>query len=170
MSENRALQRAHVLANHILQSTPPSSNLSLTREICLQYSPPELNESYGFDVKEMRKLLDGHNVADRDWIYGLMMQSNLFNRKERGGKIFVSPDYNQTMEQQREITMKRIWYLLENGVFKGWLTETGPEAELRKLALLEVCGIYDHSVSIKVGVHFFLWYVQIYYFIIDIYV
>lgn len=157
MSDNRALRRAHVLANHILQSNPPSSNPSLSRELCLQYSPPELNESYGFDVKEMRKLLDGHNVVDRDWIYGLMMQSNLFNRKERGGKIFVSPDYNQTMEQQREITMKRIWYLLENGVFKGWLTETGPEAELRKLALLEVCGIYDHSVSIKVGVHFFLW-------------
>lgn len=162
MSENRALQRANILANHILRSPPLPSSLSLAREVCLQYSPPELNESYGFDVKEMRRLLDGHNTEDRDWLYGLMMQSNLFNRKERGGKIFVSPDYNQTMEQQREITMKRIWYLLEKGVYRGWLTGSGPEAELKKLALLEVCGIYDHSLSIKLGVHFFLWYVSIY--------
>ncbi|XP_056861480.1 acyl-coenzyme A oxidase 3, peroxisomal isoform X2 [Raphanus sativus] len=159
MSENRALQRAHILANHILRSPPPlPSNLSLAREVCLQYSPPELSESFGgFDAKEMRRLLDGHNTEDRDWLYGLMMQSNLFNRKERGGKLFVSPDYNQTMEQQREITMRRIWYLLEKGVYRGWLTDSGPEAELRKLALLEVCGIYDHSLSIKLGVHFFLW-------------
>lgn len=123
----------------------------------MQYSPPELNEGYGFDVKEMRKLLDGHNVEDRDWLYGLMIQSNLFNRRERGGKIFVSPDYNQTMEQQREMTMRRIWYLLEKGVFQGWLTKTGPEAELKKFSLLEVCGIFDHSLAIKIGVHFFLW-------------
>ncbi|KAF3607300.1 hypothetical protein DY000_02044567 [Brassica cretica] len=157
MSENRALQRANILASHILRSPPLPSSVSLAREVCLQYSPPELNESYGFDVKDMRGLLDGHNTEDRDWLYGLMMQSNLFNRKERGGKIFVSPDYNQTMEQQREITMKRIWYLLEKGVYRGWLTDSGPEAELKKLALLEVCGIYDHSLSIKLGVHFFLW-------------
>lgn len=71
--------------------------------------------------------------------------------------MFVSPDYNQTMEQQREMTMKRIEYLLDRGVFKGWLTEKGVEAELRKFALLEVTGIYDHSLSVKLGVHFFLW-------------
>ncbi|KAG2324076.1 hypothetical protein Bca52824_006804, partial [Brassica carinata] len=143
MSENRALQRAHVLANHILQSPPQPSNISLTREVCLQYTPPELNESYGFQVKEMRKLLDGHNLEDRDWLYGIM--------------VFVSPDYNETMKQQREISMKRILYLLEKGVFKGWLTETSPEAELKKFALYEVCGMYDYSLSAKLGVHFLLW-------------
>ncbi|CAN6883782.1 unnamed protein product, partial [Brassica oleracea] len=138
------------LANHILQSPPPPSNISLTREVCLQYTPPEVNESYGFDVKEMRKLLDGHNLEDRDWLYELITQSDLFNRKIRGGgKVFVSPDYNETMEQQREISMKRILYLLEKGVFKGWLTETSPEAELKKFALYEVCGMYDYSLSAK---------------------
>lgn len=69
----------------------------------------------------------------------------------------MAPDYNQTMEQQREMTMKRISYLLERGVFEGWLTAKGAEAELRKLALLEVTGIFDHSLAIKIGVHFFLW-------------
>ncbi|KAJ0244948.1 Acyl-CoA oxidase/dehydrogenase [Hirschfeldia incana] len=158
MSENHALWRAHVLARHILSSPPPPSNISLTREVCLQYTPPELNESYGFDVEEMRKLLDGHNLEDRDWLYGIIIQSNLFNRKIRGGgKVFVSPDYNETMDQQREINMKRILYLLEKGVFQGWLTETSPEAELKKFALYEVCGIYDYSLAAKLGVQFFLW-------------
>lgn len=103
--------------------------------------------------------MDGHNFVEKDWLFGLMLQSNLFNPIERGGKVFVSPDYNQSKEQQREITMKRIGYLLEHGVFKKWLTGKGHEDELRKLGLLDCLGIYDHSLAIKVGVHFFLWYV-----------
>lgn len=61
------------------------------------------------------------------------------------------------MEQQREMTMKRISYLLDKGVFQGWLTDRNPDSELRKFALLEAIGMYDHSLSIKLGVHFFLW-------------
>jgi acyl-CoA oxidase len=53
--------------------------------------------------------------------------------------------------------MRRIGYLARLGVFRGWLTEPGPGAELRKLALLECLGVYDHSLAIKIGVHFFLW-------------
>ena len=62
------------------------------------------------------------------------------------------------MEVQREATMRRIAHLAQRGVFRGWLTEPGAEAELRKLALLECLGVYDHSLAIKIGVHFFLWY------------
>lgn len=101
--------------------------------------------------------MDGHNIEDRDWLFGLMMQSKAFNPRESGGKTFVLPDYNQSMEQQREITMERIGFLLDHGVFQGWLTGKGPESELRKIALLDVLGIFDHSLAIKVGVHFFLW-------------
>lgn len=96
-------------------------------------------------------------MEDRDWLFNLMMQSNLFNPKIRGGKVFVVPDYNQSMEQQREITMKRIEYLTRHGVFEGWLTGKSFESEMRKLALLEVIEIFDHSLAIKIGVHFFLW-------------
>lgn len=53
--------------------------------------------------------------------------------------------------------MKRIAYLLDRGVFRGWLTGNGPEQELRNLAMQEVIAMYDHSLSIKIGVHFFLW-------------
>ncbi|KAE8662196.1 Acyl-coenzyme A oxidase 3, peroxisomal [Hibiscus syriacus] len=85
------------------------------------------------------------------------MQSRLFNRRERGGKVFVSPDYNRSMEQQREMTWKRIEYLLERGVFKGWMAGEGEDVEMKMFACSEVLGIFDHSISIKLGVHFVLW-------------
>lgn len=56
-----------------------------------------------------------------------------------------------------EITMRRIEYLRDCGVFKGWLTGEGEEAEMRKMALNEVLAIYDHSLAIKLGAHFILW-------------
>ncbi|KAH7577005.1 hypothetical protein JRO89_XS01G0190200 [Xanthoceras sorbifolium] len=151
---DRALERTKILSNHLVQS---SSRQILSTNACLSYSPPELAEAFDFDIKEMRKLLDGHNLQERDWLFNLMMQSRLFNPKKCGEKVFVAPDFNQTKEQQREITMKRISYLLERGVFEGWLTEKGSQVELRKFALQEVTAIFDHSLAIKIGVHFFLW-------------
>ena len=99
-----------------------------------------------------------HNIEDRDWLFGLMRQAKMFNPVDRGGRVFVAPDYNQSMEQQREMTMKRIGYLLERGVFDQWLTGKGLESEMKKFALHEVIGMFDHSLAIKIGVHFFLWY------------
>ncbi|KAB2612558.1 acyl-coenzyme A oxidase 3 [Pyrus ussuriensis x Pyrus communis] len=51
------------------------------------------------------------------------------------------------------MTMKRIAYLLDRGVFKDWLTDKGVDAELRKFALFEVIVIYDHSFAVKLGAH-----------------
>ncbi|XP_034701514.1 acyl-coenzyme A oxidase 3, peroxisomal-like [Vitis riparia] len=131
---------------------------SLSPSPCLQYSPPELaSPPSDFNLSDMRKLMDGHNLQDRDWLFGLMIQSKLFNPRFSGGRVFVSPDYNQSMEQQREMTMKRIHYLLDCGVFQEWLTGRGPEVEMRKFALHEVIGMYDHSLAVKLGVHYFLW-------------
>uniref|UniRef100_A0A5B7BDQ3 Acyl-coenzyme A oxidase n=1 Tax=Davidia involucrata TaxID=16924 RepID=A0A5B7BDQ3_DAVIN len=155
-SIDRVSFRTQVLARHLHQPNL-SSTPSLEPSVCLQYSPPELSERFEFDTKLMRKLLDGHNLEDRDWLFGLIMQSKLFCPRERGGRVFVSPDYNQSMEQQREMTMKRIGYLLDRGVFDGWLTAKGLEAEMRKFAFFEVIGLYDHSLAVKLGVHFFLW-------------
>lgn len=156
---DRAYQRTKILTDHLLQSSPssPAQIPFLSSNACLSYSPPELSENFAFDIKEMRKLIDGHHVEERDWLFGLMRQSKLFNPQVRGGKVFVSPDYNQPMELQREATMKRIEYLLERGVFKGWLTETGEEIEMSKFAVFEVLSIFDHSIATKLGVHVFLW-------------
>ncbi|KAB1216524.1 Acyl-coenzyme A oxidase 3, peroxisomal [Morella rubra] len=154
---DQVTRRTQVLRNHLLCRTTPDPSLGpFAPNHCLNYSPPDLVEPSSFNPTDMRLLLDGHNVADRDWLFGLMTQSRLFNPQQRGAKVFVSPDYNQSMEQQREATMKRVFYLLEKGVYQGWLTETGPEAQFRRFALNEVIGIYDHSLAIKLGVHFFL--------------
>ncbi|EPS62711.1 hypothetical protein M569_12075, partial [Genlisea aurea] len=155
----KLISRARVLSRHLQDHAIPGVSDGIRPSPCLSFVPAEVSEKQppSFDVESMRKLMDGHNVDDRVWLFNLLVQSDLFNGKLRGGKVFVVPDYNQTMEQQREITMERIRYLLDHGVFKGWLTEKGAESELRKLALLEVLGIFDHSLAIKLGVHFFLW-------------
>ncbi|KAE8076002.1 hypothetical protein FH972_014679 [Carpinus fangiana] len=157
--EDQVARRAQVLRNHLLHlaSPIPPARTTLSPNHCLSYSPPDLNEPFSFNPTDMRGLLDSHHLADRDWLFGLMTQSRLFNPLQRGAKVFVSPDYNQSMEQQREATMRRIEYLQDKGVYQGWLTETGPEAELRRFAFYEVIGIYDHSLAVKLGVHFFLW-------------
>ncbi|KAL1555635.1 Acyl-coenzyme A oxidase 3, peroxisomal [Salvia divinorum] len=147
--------RTQILTRHLQNRAPAASGGAVSRAPCLSYAPPEATAS--FDVSSMRKLMDGHNLGERDWLFNLMLQSKLFNPKLRGGRVFVAPDYNQSMEQQREMTMKRIQYLLDRGVFEGWMTGKGIEAEMRKLALLEVITIFDHSLAIKIGVHFFLW-------------
>ncbi|OIW08339.1 hypothetical protein TanjilG_03015 [Lupinus angustifolius] len=156
MDHHRVSRRTKIITDH-LHPSPSTTNSTLSLTTCLNYSPPELSNPFVFNVREMRTLMDGHNLEDRDWIFNLIIQSDLFNRREQGGRVFVSPDFNQTMEQQREITMKRIEYLKDHGVFKGWLTDDGPEADLRKMALHEVIGMYDHSLGIKIGVHIFLW-------------
>nr|KJB50145.1 hypothetical protein B456_008G155500 [Gossypium raimondii] len=157
---DRAFQRTKVLTGHLLQSPPTSSfqTPSLSSNACLNYSPPELSEKYAFDISDMRKLMDGHDLEERDRLFGMITQSKVFNPRVRGGKVFVSPDYNQSMEQQREMTWKRIEYLFERGVFQGWLTGEGEEVEMRRFACFEVLGLFDHSISIKLGVHFFLWF------------
>ncbi|WOG92880.1 hypothetical protein DCAR_0312157 [Daucus carota subsp. sativus] len=157
-STERVALRAQVLSRHLHPSSSSSSSPCLLEpRACLEYSPAELSESIDFDAKAMRKLMDDHNLEDRDWLYGLIIQSNLFNPRDRGGKVFVGPDYNQSKEQQRVMTMKRIEYLAECGVFKGYLTDFSPPSQLRRFALQEVSDSFDHSLSIKIGVHFFLW-------------
>ncbi|KAK7405022.1 hypothetical protein VNO78_06157 [Psophocarpus tetragonolobus] len=154
--DHRASRRSEVLRKHLVRCTPPVSG-GVLENPCLSYSPPELWNRLSFDTREMRKLMDGHNLEEREWLFSLIVQCGLFNRRHRAGRVFVCPDYNESMEQQREATMKRIDYLLQKGVFRGWLFNDGPQHELSKLALHEVIGMYDHSLSVKLGVHFFLW-------------
>ncbi|WVZ02059.1 hypothetical protein V8G54_022865 [Vigna mungo] len=154
--DHHVSRRTEILTNHLLRRAPPPTSV-LQPHRCLSYSPPELSNEFAFDLREMRRLMDGHNLEDRDWLFSVIVQSALFNRRERAGRIFVCPDYNQSMEQQREATMRRIEYLVERGVFRGWLTGEGPAEELRKLALHEVIGMYDHSLYVKLGVQYFLW-------------
>ncbi|KAG1334969.1 acyl-coenzyme A oxidase 3, peroxisomal [Cocos nucifera] len=164
---DQVARRAAVIARHLRDATggTPYASSLLVPAACLHYSPPEASEKASFDSREMRRLMDGHDVEARDWLFRVMEESLLFCPRRRGGeKVFVAPDYNQTKEQQREATMRRIDYLLGRGVFDGWLTGRGPEAEMKRFAFFECLGIYDHSLAIKLGVHFFLWGAAIQFF------
>ncbi|XP_019194234.1 PREDICTED: acyl-coenzyme A oxidase 3, peroxisomal-like [Ipomoea nil] len=157
----RASFRTNVLTRHLLNQQNPNlddDDVLLQSSPCISYTPAEASEPAArFDVFEMRKLMDGHNLQERDWLYGVMIQSKVFNPRSMGGRVHVGADYNQAMEQQREMTMRRIEYLSDCGVFRGWLTENDQaEAELRKVALCEVIAIFDFSLAIKIGVQVFL--------------
>ncbi|KAG8075732.1 hypothetical protein GUJ93_ZPchr0006g42317 [Zizania palustris] len=154
-----AARRAAAIARHLAGLSPRAAAAPVVeRSACLSYTPPDSAEpAPAFSTLELRALLDGHHLRERDWVFGAMEESPLFCPRRRGGKVFVSPDYNEGKEGQREATMRRVGHLARRGVFRGWLTDPGAEAELRKLALLECLGIYDHSLAIKIGVHFFLW-------------
>jgi hypothetical protein len=44
--------------------------------------------------------------------------------------------------------------LARHGLFCGWLTEHGPEAELRTISLIDCICLYDHSPAVMIVVHF----------------
>ncbi|RCV21652.1 hypothetical protein SETIT_4G154600v2 [Setaria italica] len=158
-------RRAATIARHLAGALPSPPPLAATVALlgpspCLSYALPESTEpAPAFPPAELRALLDGHHLWERDWVFRVMEESQLFCPRQRcsGSRVFVAPDYNDGKEAQREATMRRVAHLARRGVFRGWLTEPGAEAELRKLALLESLGVYDHSLAIKIGVHFFLW-------------
>ncbi|EAZ00875.1 hypothetical protein OsI_22900 [Oryza sativa Indica Group] len=163
-SSPAASRRAAAIARH-LAGNPAAKFASLLEPFsCLGYVPPESNEQPpAFALGDLRRLLDGHDLGVRDWMFRVMEQSTLFCSRHGGpgpaGRVFASPDFNKDKEGLREATMRRIGYLARRGVFRGWLTDTegDAEAELRRIALLDCIGVYDHSLAIKIGVHFFLW-------------
>ncbi|KAI5077659.1 hypothetical protein GOP47_0007483 [Adiantum capillus-veneris] len=101
----------------------------------------------------MRKVLDGHDIGKREAIYNLIASSELFQFKEG----LVVPDCNKTMEEQREMTLKRIKFLLKKGVFQGYLTSNNPGLFLSRAAVFESLGNFDHSLGVKVSLQYNLW-------------
>lgn len=164
-TEETVVRRSWILTRHLQPPSPASSSIAeslptVALSPCLQYSPPEDSEKALFNSGHLSQLLDAHNFEERDWLYRLMEASPLFRSAKTvppGGRPFIFPDYSQSMEQQREMTMRRILYLESQGVFADWLTRQGPEAEMRHFAIYEICGVYDLSVFVKLGVHFSLW-------------
>ncbi|KAG0576313.1 hypothetical protein KC19_5G071100 [Ceratodon purpureus] len=152
---DRAGWRIRVLTKHLRHLIPGTS---LEASICLAYEPPEVNSGdAAFDKSAMRALLDGHDLETRDWLFNLMAKSDLFVSRKVGDKVFASPDFNEPMDEMRDKTLERIFFLLRNGVFKDFLKDNSIENSLKQMAVWEVLGIFDHALSVKLGVHFILW-------------
>ncbi|KAG0599354.1 hypothetical protein M758_12G146000 [Ceratodon purpureus] len=153
---SRAPWRIQVLRKHLTQPVAAAS-FAIQASACLSYAPAEANsEKPSFDTSAMRLLLDGHDLEARDWAFELMAKSDLFVSRRVGDKVFASPDFNEPMDEQREKTFQRIRFLASKGAFKDFFS-TSVEKLLRRTALFETIGIFDHSLVIKLGVHFHLW-------------
>ncbi|KAL3683937.1 hypothetical protein R1sor_001959 [Riccia sorocarpa] len=151
-----AFRRTSMLARHLSQATAPCQSL-LEGSPCLQYVPPEANsEKPVFDVAVMRALMDGHHVELRDKVFGLMRKDKLFHLKTVRDTTYLSADYGDTLSEQREKTLQRVLYLRDSGMFKGAVTNS-PEQFLNTSAVFECMALFDHSLSIKAGVHYHLW-------------
>jgi acyl-CoA oxidase len=109
-----------------------------------------------FETWAMRVLVDGHDVETRDWAFDLMATSDLFVSRRVGEKVLASPGFNEPMDELREKTLERILFLASKGAFQDFFS-TSVEKSLRRTALFETLGIFDHSLVIKLGVHFHLW-------------
>lgn len=105
----------------------------------------------------MRALLDGHDLEIRDWVFNLMASSDLFVSRRVGDKVFASPDFNEPMDDMRDKSMERILFLHRNGAFKNFLTALSVESYLRRNAVFETVNIFDHGLTVMLGVHYILW-------------
>lgn len=118
---------------------------------------PAAAEAPSFDKHAMRRLLEGHDIETRDRVFNLMIESDLFVSKRIGDKVLVSPNFNQPRDDCREQTVARVRYLQSKGVFNGWATDRSYEGGLRHLASYETLSMFDHSLIVKIAVHYHLW-------------
>lgn len=101
--------------------------------------------------------MDGHDVELRDKVFDLMRQSKLFHYKTVGDLTYLQANYNDSLDTQRQLTMDRLVYFKEHGLFKGCLTNATPEQQMQTSAFFECLALFDHSSYVKVGVHIRLW-------------
>ncbi|CDF33165.1 Acyl-COA oxydase [Chondrus crispus] len=95
-----------------------------------------------FDIKKMRELLDMNNFALRDSFYELFKNPVFF------------PRYNESLAEQRARTIQRWRLIAKTGVFHNTLQTFTAEGRQRYEATLESVGAMEHSMEIKMGVHY----------------
>jgi acyl-CoA oxidase len=117
--------------------------VQLAREMDTKASVDESAALVNFDRQRMRALLDAHDLPIRDQLYGLF---------ERHSDLFT-PRYGLTVPEERELVMAR-WTVIRNAqLLKGTLNYSAA-ARGRYDAVMESCGYVDHSLEVKMGVHY----------------
>lgn len=106
------------------------------------YPPGVVAARPAFDVKKMRELLDMNNFELRDSFYELFRNPVFAHR------------YNETLEQERTRTIQRWRLIAKTGVFINTLREFTVEGRQRYEATMESVAAVDHSLDIKMSVHY----------------
>ena len=131
------------------------------KTLVMQFLYP-LAGSPQFCPRSMRSVLFGESVKAYDRVFAFAKDNPLFwvNPNPPEGHLFTGTDYDMPKKEQRELTFKRILCLRDAGFFDGWMTDMTPNGMRESLAFSEAFGMLDHSLTIKIGVHFRLWYEQ----------
>lgn len=106
------------------------------------YPPGVVAARPAFDKMKMRQILDMNNFELRDSFYRLFKNP-----------IFA-PRYNETLAEERARTIQRWRLIAKTGVFHNALRKFTVEGRQRYEATLESVGALDHSLDIKMGVHY----------------
>lgn len=121
----------------------PRRSLSLTSHVkTSSSSPKELRDAWGspgFDVKEMKTLLDHDNHEMRDSCRSYM-----------SGELF-KPKYNISIDEERDLALKRLQALCDNNFISVLDFKNNP---LRIFAAHELAVIVDPAMTTKMTVQF----------------
>lgn len=145
-----AVMHSHLLPDDSTAASSSSSTLepSPVRGISIFSSAPTQTAAPPFDLdgcnfSVFTNLLVGHNKADREAIRAVLRDP-----------VFA-PVYDVTMDQHRELTLRRLRKLCECGLMR---IRDLKDNFLRYMAMLEeINTVCDGSVGTKLGVQFNLW-------------
>eukprot|EP00761_Pharyngomonas_kirbyi_P012102 gb/GECH01012129.1/.p1 GENE.gb/GECH01012129.1/~~gb/GECH01012129.1/.p1 ORF type:complete len:744 (+),score=187.61 gb/GECH01012129.1/:1-2232(+) len=153
-NSNQAQRRLAVTMKHISPELFDSSfsgkdNMDNTSSIVSDECRSEfqnlcISGSESFNVNEMYRLLNGDDLKWRDFAIKVIRQnSDVFYRKPNASKA-----------EHRELVSQQIKRLGKLGIVD---MRNYKRDYMKYRAILDVFGMFDHSLSIKIGVQFLLW-------------
>lgn len=106
------------------------------------YPPSATAPTPAFSPRKLRALLDLNDVPLRDELYALFREP-----------VFHA-HAGETLAEQRARTMARWRRVAATGVFNGTIAAGTPAGRRRYEAVIESVGLLDHSLDIKMSVHY----------------
>eukprot|EP00177_Eucheuma_denticulatum_P003820 GFKZ01006903.1.p1 GENE.GFKZ01006903.1~~GFKZ01006903.1.p1 ORF type:complete len:342 (+),score=35.79 GFKZ01006903.1:535-1560(+) len=114
-----------------------------------QYPPSVIPTTPAFDVSKLRQILDVSHLHLRDGLYNLFKQP-LFH-----------PQHDLPLHQQRALVMKRWHAIIKTAVLENSIAAGTADGRRKYEAVIESIGVLDHSLDIKMAVHYGLFGVTI---------
>lgn len=107
-----------------------------------QFPPNVVPPKPVFSVQRMRYLVELNDHALRAQLYDLFREP-----------VF-HPRYDQTLSEQRQHVMQQWRRIVQTGVFRNSISIPPPVGRRRYEAIMETVGMLDHSLDIKMSVHY----------------
>lgn len=148
-TSDRAQQRLAVTMRHISpdlfgDNQHAAEGVSLSSENCRAQSKVSISGSESFNVQEMHQLLNADDQKWRDLALKMIRQnSDVFYRK-----------YGQSKEEHRDMVTKQLMRIGKLGLIN---MRNYKRDYIKYRGILDTIGMFDHSLSVKLGVQYLLW-------------